>query len=888
MVSSVLHYEILELLGSGSMGTVFKARDTRLDIIRALKFIRTDLLDQKTARQLFYREARSQARLIHPNIAALLALEESDAGDFLVMEFVEGPTLDRYLERTHPDHKERFRLILQVAAALDTAHRHGIVHRDMKPANVLVAPDGTAKVTDFGLARAFREGTYTTTGGPAGTIPYLAPEVFQGSSGGCAADVWALGVLTYEVLAGSRPFSGETFEAIAMAILAERYPGLPTPIQDTLPGIADFLDASLQKDPALRIPDGTTALLHLQTVAEAAGIPYSRLVIRHMVFPNFIKRYFKRIASVAVAAFLGAAALLIGLRVDRLVAPLENRQWITRTSLVPQFSPSWNPTGERFAFLDGEDRPTLNILDTRHPRPLPEQHELDVDPFLDSVCWSPVSDILALSGRNGLYLYDLPARRLAPILSRRTREPSWSTDGRWIVCSIRDTLVVVGPIPSSIEGAQEVPVRMLRPEGVLGGPDPIQMYDPVFVNRDRHIAFTASRRAEILGAWAVPIEGGSAHLIVEPAQAPWCLDWDERTHTLLFARMGGSGIAGIRLDRHAAPDAAVYAVSDGSFGGDFDYHTGRDRFVVCSSQNLLQVWTAALGETELQILPGLDEHIGVFHPIWWQKRGVLLFSEALPLVGQRLSAWDPVTGEVQPVHPTDLHLRDESYPTPDPVSDRFLIYRARAARTSGLYLYDTLTRVARLLAADPSEDLCYNYPAWGADGRYLYAVLDRSEEQGPDAIVRHLIQRTSETLQLAPADTLLRGNQLSHPLPEARDRFVLYKTVEDEVHTFRVLDIRDRSERYLTEGSAPVLNADTSALYFVRGPDLMRLERWWEVPGSPALGERILSLPAGITRFGFQRTIALSDRMLYAVVLAGETSMLHWSLTATAGGRRGR
>jgi len=154
--------------------------------------------------------------------------------------------------------------------------------------------------------------------------------------------------------------------------------------------------------------------------------------------------------------------------------------------------------------------------------------------------------------------------------------------------------------------------------------------------------------------------------------------------------------------------------------------------------------------------------------------------------------------------------------------------------------------------------------------------------------VRHLIQRTSETLQLAPADTLLRGNQLSHPLPEARDRFVLYKTVEDEVHTFRVLDIRDRSERYLTEGSAPVLNADTSALYFVRGPDLMRLERWWEVPGSPALGERILSLPAGITRFGFQRTIALSDRMLYAVVLAGETSMLHWSLTATAGGRRGR
>ncbi len=246
--TTVLHYEIEELLGRGGMGSVYKARDTRLDTYRALKFLHPSLSDLKFAQDHLLREARTQAKLFHPNVAALLELEITDEHTFLVMEYVDGPTLDVYLAESKPPLKERFNLILQIACALDVAHSQGILHRDIKPRNILIASDGTVKITDFGLAKALGQTSLTMSGETKGTAPYMAPEAFSGDKISKASDVWSLGVLAYEVLEEELPFMGDNFEAIAYQIVNEPPPSLSNKVQETLPGMSEFLDACLNKN----------------------------------------------------------------------------------------------------------------------------------------------------------------------------------------------------------------------------------------------------------------------------------------------------------------------------------------------------------------------------------------------------------------------------------------------------------------------------------------------------------------------------------------------------------------------------------------------------------------------------------------------------------------
>ncbi len=204
---SILHYEIIELLGRGAMGSVYKALDTRLDTFRALKFLNLGLRDLESARDHLVREAKTQAQLIHPNIATLLALEIVGDQAFLVFEYIDGSPLDQFLTEEDPDLKDRFRLLLPIANALGAAHQQGIIHRDIKPSNILVGRDGSVKITDFGLAKAIGHTELSKTGETKGSVLYMPPEAFRGERVGKTADVWSLGVVSYEVLNDHPPES---------------------------------------------------------------------------------------------------------------------------------------------------------------------------------------------------------------------------------------------------------------------------------------------------------------------------------------------------------------------------------------------------------------------------------------------------------------------------------------------------------------------------------------------------------------------------------------------------------------------------------------------------------------------------------------------------------
>ncbi|HET7325764.1 MAG TPA: protein kinase, partial [Nocardioidaceae bacterium] len=237
-------YVLEELIATGGMGEVWRARDTMLGREVAVKKLLPSYADDQDFHVRFLTEARNAAGLLHPGIAAVFDYGEGlapDSGDghpvpYLVMEYVEGRPLSALLrERSPLDPDAAADLIGQAAAALGVAHAQGLVHRDVKPANLLVTPDGRVKVTDFGIARAADAAPLTRTGQLVGTPHYLSPEQAEGGSATPASDVYALGVVLFECLAGARPFHGDTPVGTALAHLREDVPPLP---DDVPPPIA--------------------------------------------------------------------------------------------------------------------------------------------------------------------------------------------------------------------------------------------------------------------------------------------------------------------------------------------------------------------------------------------------------------------------------------------------------------------------------------------------------------------------------------------------------------------------------------------------------------------------------------------------------------------------
>ena len=242
----VSHYRIEERLGSGGMGVVYRATDTRLQRDVALKFLPLTWSNTGTAQARFEREARAAAALNHPNICTVYEVGEHEGRPFIAMELLEGQTLkDRIAGAEGPlGLNEIVDIASQVADALDAAHAAGIVHRDIKPANIFITPRGVAKVLDFGLAKLMA--TEAGDAGSAfGTLPYMSPEQILDLQVDGRTDVFALGVVMYEMAAGRRPFHGESQRELKAAILGQSPPPLDSPI-------SSIIAQSLAKDPAKR------------------------------------------------------------------------------------------------------------------------------------------------------------------------------------------------------------------------------------------------------------------------------------------------------------------------------------------------------------------------------------------------------------------------------------------------------------------------------------------------------------------------------------------------------------------------------------------------------------------------------------------------------------
>src|SRR5271157_3788623 len=286
-------YEIVSPLGAGGMGEVYRARDTRLDRTVAVKILPAHLSSNPEAKQRFDREGRAISSLNHPNICTLHDVGHQDGIDFLVMEFLEGETLADRLAKGPLPTEQVMKYGIEICEGLERAHKSGVVHRDLKPGNVMLTKTG-AKLMDFGLAKATPSGaapasslTVTMSGPPAeqpltargtlvGTFQYMSPEQLEGHDADARSDIFALGAVLYEMATGKRAFTGKTQASIVAAILASEPPPIAVVRPMSPPALDRIVKVCLAKDPDERFQTVHDLKLQLKWIVEGgsqAGVP---------------------------------------------------------------------------------------------------------------------------------------------------------------------------------------------------------------------------------------------------------------------------------------------------------------------------------------------------------------------------------------------------------------------------------------------------------------------------------------------------------------------------------------------------------------------------------------------------------------------------------------
>jgi len=497
-------YEIQSPLGAGGMGEVYRAKDTRLDRTVAIKILPTHLSANPEFKQRFEREARTVSSLNHPHICHLYDVGSQDGADFLVMEFLDGETLADRLRRGALPFPELLKIGIEVAEALEIAHRAGIVHRDLKPSNIMLTKAGT-KLMDFGLAKPASLGAagsgsapllsaartmsgptpispLTTAGSIVGTIQYMSPEQIEGKEADARSDIFAFGAVLYEMAMGKRAFEGKSQISVASAIL-EKDPDPISASKPSTPPAFDYLVAAcLAKDREDRFQSAHDVRLQLKSISQSPQAPVA-------VTPAHSPRTFLPGALLAVAALLLVAAVIIFyLSRQAHNPPLSVRAYIPpppqttfRASGFDAGPVVVSPDGKTLAFSAVDDKGRTNLW----LRPLDAQQATMLSSTEDAATpfWSPDSRYLAFVADRKLKTINVSggdAQTIADDVHSGCGD--WNAAGIILFC--KQNFGPISQIPTS--GGQVSPATRLNQ-------NEFDNASPTFLPDGQHFLYTSSQ-----------------------------------------------------------------------------------------------------------------------------------------------------------------------------------------------------------------------------------------------------------------------------------------------------------------------------------------------------------------------------------------------------------
>ena len=862
---TISHYHILEKLGEGGMGVVYKAQDTKLDRLVALKFLPDRVQRDESAKARFIQEARSAAGLNHPNICTVHGVEDVDGSLFIVMEYVEGGELGGKIPFAKTE--EAIKVAAQIGEALQEAHAKGIVHRDIKADNIMLTAKGQAKVMDFGLAKLKGALKLTRTSSTVGTLGYMAPEQVQGEEADTRSDVFSFGVLLYEMLTGKLPFRGEHEAAMVYSIVNEEPQDITSLKPDLSPFVVNLINRCLEKDPDDRYQTMQDAVSELRRSLKKTSrvlrksrsnvqLPMDDLTAADRMEGMNIRPIAR---SPLLIPFISAVVMIAGLSVvialllsgsdsqDGLIGP-DTR--IYRFTSMPglEDNPSWSPDGKFISYeTDEKGQTDIVIQPADGGSPV---RVLDSEASEVQATWSPDGSLLAfvssrdhggyfapvlgfgnlnliLDGKGGDIFIVKPFGGEPLKLVSHAFDPAWSPDGKEIVFrSARDAQWDLWKVSSS--GGE--PTRITN--------DPDYDYQPAWSPDGRWIVYGSTPGGGAFRLFAIGSQGGPRSQLSADSLLVSGPEFADHGTTIIFSSARGGSINLWRMS--FAPESGTFApvhrFTTGQ-GDDVNASISRDgeKIAYTAISSGPDVWelTIATGSLrkvtsengiEQQAIPSPDgsqlvlrSDRGGVGAIWIADlKGS--FKRLLSL-GSGFPLWSPNGKQVSYNTGSGVEVRNvgdlsstttisnAAFSSWDPTGTKIAFMRNDEGR-SGVWTHELLTGKQEKIA---SVEGFASFPAWSADGRWIAFNEDRGD-------IRRLlvIPASGGTPRVIPTDNA----EYSHPAwsPVNNDQVVCVRDHLDlvlvSISTGKVTYLKKFEDPAIRLTDYPSWSRDGKKVYF--------------------------------------------------------------------------
>ncbi|MCI0697479.1 serine/threonine-protein kinase [candidate division KSB1 bacterium] len=769
---TISHYKILAKLGEGGMGVVYKAEDTKLKRVVALKFLPSSFMASEAEKTRFIHEAQAAAALNHPNICTIHEIDEADGQQFIAMEFVERQSLKAKIEAGPLKLDEALGIAMQVAEGLQAAHEKKITHRDIKPANVMITTKAQVKIMDFGLAKLAGRTVITKEGTTLGTVAYMSPEQARGEKVDHRTDIWSFGVVLYEMITGQLPFKGEYDQAVMYSIMNEE----PEPVTGLRTGVPmelkRIVSKCLEKAPEERYQSSTEIQVDLKKLRRGLESAQRRSISPSVASPDAQKGHRRRHVYYLAAAIAGSLAVIlaivayINLRPKDIVPRLSNPKQVTSAQGFEDY-PTWSPAGDRLAYQSdqsGNFDIWVSQIGGGPPVNLTADH-LGTDRWPQ---WSPDGlQIAFYSERDGAGLYMMPALGGVPrkVLSGLSGgSPQWSQDGTKLAYIPRDTSSFVEITTLSSGSSRRLPLPGTQKErfDLSWSPD-----EQAFAYRDAFADF-----ATHVELWVLRLADGEGVPVTDRASNVRSPSWSPDGRFLYYVsdRAGSMDLWQQRMRPDFTPEGPPRAITTGigmwsavfsPDGKKLAYSKGRlvgnlwsvpipdqaepeatwadarqitfDHALVSyvdvspDGQRLLfssdrggnaDVWMMTLADGSLQQLttdPALD-----FQPMWSPDGKQIAFHSARS--GNRDIWVMPASGG--PARQLTRHDASDMWPVWSPDGQEIAFASMRGGNFD-IWVIQSTGGEARQLTSHPASD---QWPQWSPDGKWLVFASEREAE----------------------------------------------------------------------------------------------------------------------------------------------------------------